>query len=347
MTDRQHTPHTEAEINGVTRYDINGIRAYRIPVEGIPNHITNVYLVLDGKEASLIDVGFNSEKARADLIDGFTTISDYFKEDIELDDVHNIVITHGHDDHFGMLGFERLKGRIVYMSGLDSAMITDYIREDQKWRVCCQELVHEAGCSVDLGSLWPYEEFQVQPGDYNIVEVADGQQVVNEYQVFGTPGHSPGHICIGIGSMLFLGDHVLSLTTPHQSPRSGWRGVGLEIYLDSLKKVANLGMALGLPSHEDTIYSIKDRAEGIERFHRKRLDELVDLCRQERSLYQLTDDYYRQHPELIQASSIDRLGTDDFLLALEEIKAHVEFLVDKSRLVSISDNNGIVKYKSP
>jgi hypothetical protein len=105
-------------------------------------------------------------------------------------------------------------------------------------------------------------------------------------------------------------------------------------------------MDLGLPSHEDTIYSIKDRAEEIERFHHERLDELVDLCGQEKSLYQLTDDYYRQHSKLIHASSIDGLGAQEFILALEEIKAHVEFLVDKGRLMSNGDTNGVVRYKS-
>ena len=341
---RQMTDGTE--INGVTRYDMGGIRAYRIPVESFPNHITNVYLVLDGKEASLIDVGFNSGKARADLMDGFTTIEASFEEDIGLGDVHNIVITHGHGDHFGMLGFEKLRGRALYMSGLDSAVVTDYQGEYLKWRGYLQNLVDEAGCRVDFGSLYPYEELPMRPGDYDLIKVFDGQQVINGYQVFGTPGHTPGHICIGIGSTLFLGDHVLSVTTPHQVPRTGWSGVGLEVYFNSLRKVASLGMDLGLPSHEDAIYSIKDRAEEIERFHHKRLDELVDLCGQEKSLYQLTDDYYRQHSELIHESSIDGLGTQEFILALEEIKAHVEFLVDKGRLTSNGDTDGVVRYKS-
>lgn len=330
----------------MTRYDLDGIRVYRIPVESFPKHVTNVYLVLDGKEATLIDVGFNSEKARADLLNGFATIKEAFREDVGLSDVGSIVITHGHGDHFAMLGYDELKGRKLFMSPLDSAVITNYQSEYFRWRDYLQILVNEAGCSVDFGQLYAYEDLPMQSDDYDLIGVADGQRVVNGYQVIGTPGHSPGHICIGIGTALFLGDHMLSVTTPHQVPRTGWGGVGLEVYLHSLEKVASLGMELGLPGHEDTIYSINDRAKEIERFHYRRLDELVGLCGTEKSLFEITDEYYRRHPELIQASSVSELVTEDFILALEEIKAHLEYVVDEGRLTAGDVSNGVVRYRS-
>ena len=113
MTNRHRGLYPEVEIDGITRYDIGRIRAYRIPVESFPSFFTNVYLILDGREVTLIDVGYNSEKARSDLINGFSTIAGSFKEDVGLGDVRNIVITHGHGDHFGMLGYDGLKGRTV------------------------------------------------------------------------------------------------------------------------------------------------------------------------------------------------------------------------------------------
>ncbi len=344
MTNRHRGPYPEVEIDGITRYDIGRIRAYRIPVESFPSFFTNVYLILDGREVTLIDVGYNSEKARSDLINGFSTIAGSFKEDVGLGDVRNIVITHGHGDHFGMLGYDGLKGRTVYMSGLDSALVTDYQEEYVKWRASNQKLIDEAGCTLDSEDVSSYDEFPVRPGDYDMVEVHDGQQVINGYRVCATPGHTPGHICVGIESALFMGDHVLSLTTPHQSPRSGWRGVGLEVYLDSLRKVADLGVGLGLPSHEDTIYSVKARAGEIERFHHQRINELAGLCQPEKTLYQITDHYYKNHPEFIQASGINQLGTEETLMALEEIKAHLEYLVDKGRLASSSDHSGVARY---
>ena len=137
---------------------------------------------------------------------------------------------------------------------------------------------------------------------------------------------------------------MLSVTTPHQVPRGSWGGVGLEVYLLSLEKVSDLHMELGLPAHEDTIYSIGGRAEEIARFHRRRLDELIGLCGGQKSLFELTDEYYLRHPELIQASSVNQLAAEDFILALEEVKAHLEYLVDHGRLVSHAGNNGVVRY---
>jgi glyoxylase-like metal-dependent hydrolase (beta-lactamase superfamily II) len=347
MVERQGSSHmAEGKTGGVTRYDLGGIRVYRIPVECFPKHFTNVYLVLDEGQATLIDVGFNSEKAKADLLNGFAKVREAFKEDVALEDVRSIVITHGHGDHFAMLGYQELKGRTVYMNALDSAVVTDYRREYFRWRDYLEVLASEAGCSMDFGGLQAYEEVPLRSGDYDLKWVSDGQQVVNGYQVVCTPGHSLGHICLGIDRALFLGDHMLSVTTPHQVPRTSWGGAGLEVYLRSLERVSNLGMELGLPGHEDTIYSIRDRAEEIARFHHRRLDELTSLCGGEKSLYELTDEYYLQHPELIQASSVDKLVAEDFVLALEEIKAHLEFMVDHDRLVSSAGSNGVVRYKS-
>jgi hypothetical protein len=127
-------------------------------------------------------------------------------------------------------------------------------------------------------------------------------------------------------------------------PKSGWSGVGLEVYLQSLTKVADLGFELGLPAHEEAIPSIRGRSEEIRVFHQRRLDELCQVCGQGKNLYELTKEYYLRHPELIQAPSIDDLGTEDFILALEEIKAHVEHLVEGGRMVVSTSASGVPRY---
>lgn len=335
----------ETQVEEIIRYSSGGIRVYRIPVESFPNHVTNVYLLLNG-EATLIDVGFNSDTGRTDLERGFAIVRQEFDEPVSLEGVSNIVITHGHGDHFGMLEHPKLKGKRLYMSPPDTKVIKDYQGEYQAWKQYVGALAQEAGCHVNLDELFERDQLAFTQGDYELIEVHELQKIIGSCTVHHTPGHSPGHICIGCGPFVFLGDHLLSVTTPHQVPKGGWSGVGLQVYLDSLVKVAGLGFALGLPAHEEAIYSIRDRARDIELFHYQRLDELHSLCGEEKNLYELTRDYYARHPELIQASTIDALATGDFVLALEEIKAHVEHLVDNGRLVTTGGGEGIPSYLS-
>ncbi|MCX5991079.1 MAG: hypothetical protein NTZ04_01915 [Chloroflexi bacterium] len=69
----------ETRIEGVVRYSSGGIRVYGIPVESFPNHVTNVYLLLD-RDPTLIDVGFNSDAGRGDLERGFDVVRQEFGE---------------------------------------------------------------------------------------------------------------------------------------------------------------------------------------------------------------------------------------------------------------------------
>ena len=333
----------ETRIDGVTRYASGTVRAYRIPVESFPDHFTNVYVLVD-REATLIDVGFNSDTGRSDLEKGFATISKDFGESISLADVGNIIITHGHGDHFGMLEYPKLKGKRLYMSAPDTKMIKDYHNEYLAWKRYIRSLSKEAGCDLNFDDLYDYDQLAFRQEDYYLTEVHDLQQIINGYTVHHTPGHTPGHICIGHGPFLFLGDHLLSVTTPHQVPKSGWSGAGLEVYLQSLTKVANLDFKLGLPAHEEVIHSIKERAEEIRAFHYRRLDELCGICSEGKSLYELTKEYYLRHLEFVKASSIDELGTEDFILALEEIKAHVEHLVENHRMAVGAADSDIPRY---
>lgn len=337
----------EQKSGNVTRYAFDGTRVYRMDVESFPGHVTNMYLILDQK-ASLVDLAFNGPKAAADLLRGFQTINTEFAERVSIGDISDIVITHGHGDHFGMLEFDALKGKKsrVYIHPLDSRIIRDYHGVYLDWKDAMAELLREAGHVMDVQYLFPTDTLDYDQDDYEVIEIEDGDTIVNGYEVCHTPGHSLGQICLKVGPVVFLGDHMLSLTTPHQVPLSTWQGAGLTSYLASLQKVTRLGVDLGLPAHEDTIYPVSARAREIEAFHYRRLDELEELCDKERTLYELTDIYYRRHPELIQATCLDEMVVGDVLLALEEIKAHIEVMLEQGRVHVSSARDGVPRYLS-
>jgi len=55
----------------------SGARVYRMPVETFPNHINNVYLILDGPHSTLVDVGSGFDQSVADLRSGFEEVDLY------------------------------------------------------------------------------------------------------------------------------------------------------------------------------------------------------------------------------------------------------------------------------
>jgi len=335
----------EIKIDGVTQYTSGDINIYRIPVENFPNSFTNDYLILD-REASLVDVGFDGEKSRADLERGFEIINKKFNKSVGLESVNHIVITHGHIDHCGMLSYPQLKGRRLYIHEFDTGIVENFDEESSCWMEQMTRLVMEAGWDICLEGAFFTTQFTVEPGDYDLIRLKDGDEIINGYKVCHIPGHAPGMICLEVGNLVFLGDHMLSSTTPHQSPKSHG-GAGLQAYLESLKKVARRDARLGLPAHGDTIYTVKERVAELGKFHQQRLDELAEMCQIEKSLGQLTTEYYGRHPELMMSASNKGFSEEsNWILALDEIAAHVEYLLEHNRIEIAGADHRVIRYRS-
>ena len=114
------------------------------------------------------------------------------------------------------------------------------------------------------------------PVDFSLREeemVADG------FRFFPVPGHCPVLVCVQVADVLFMANHVLSRITPHQSPESITRNVGLGHYFDSLRKVRDLpGTSLCLGGHELPIHNLPERVDEICASHEQRLHKVLDLC---------------------------------------------------------------------
>ena len=335
----------ETQVGEVTEYVWDAIRVYKIPVHSYRGHATNMYFILDGG-ITLVDVALDTKEARDDLENGLQAIERDFGQSVRIRDVTGVFITHGHADHWGMLSNQKFKGKKVYIHQRDTLFLKDFgnMRANSRGRI--GNLIKEAGWSLSMDNLFSLDDILSEPQSVEIIEVQDGQNIIDGYEVYHVPGHSPGHIILKVGPILFLGDHILSKTTPLQIPGSMLEGCGVRLYINSLQKVAALGDHLGLPAHEDTVYSVKDRAEEIEAFHYQRLLDIFELCRQEKNLFTITDEYYQLRPETINGKALADLPRDEQILALEEIKAHVEYLMDDGRIVITGAPNGVLIYQA-
>ena len=166
------------------------------------------------------------------------------------------------------------------------------------------------------------------------------------------PGHSPDELVVRYENVLFSGDHVLPLITPHPSMtmdyggfrehmpghyHAGNRYFGLKVYLQSLKRVPTLGEDLViLPAHR-AFYRYKfnpiftARAIEILDHHVERCYEILELLKvSPMEPVALTRKYF---PHI-------KRNSRHFYIAFTEALAHLELLEEAGDLVCLDDGSG-------
>ena len=171
-----------------------------------------------------------------------------------------------------------------------------------------------------------------------------GDQVGN-LTFMAAPGHSPDELCVIMEDMVFTGDHVLPEITPHPTTKTEYtpeikqllpdeyhqedQYYGLETYLKSLKKVADLGQQISvLPAHRlynrDKFNFLNTRrADEILRHHTARLGSLLARIGAEPTgLEDVTRGIFDRR----------KLMGGNLFAALLEMVAHIEVLQDTGDL---------------
>ncbi|MBW2367527.1 MAG: MBL fold metallo-hydrolase [Deltaproteobacteria bacterium] len=338
-------------VRGVRKFfSTNGEVIYRIPVLSFPgddwrSHFTNCYLIV-GKQVVLIDCGTTfSEKG---FEEGMGVVRNFYGEDIGTEDIDSIIITHGHVDHFAGLSFLYPKCNAdIMVHEMDAEAVEEVGARHRMVHHAIKEFLQQSGMPearikklVDL-----HRMFKADLKGVPVTQrLSDGDRIINDYEIIHTPGHCPGAICIKVGDVMFLGDHILNEITPHQSPKFYMKGMGLIHYIPSLLKVyANTrDVCIGLPAHNDAVPSIKTRTLEIIDMHHERLGSLLMLLTEPKNIYDLTNQYF---------SEIEgrELKGYDYMLAVEEIGAHLEYLVETLKCVEVTtdrhDKKGVFLFR--
>ncbi len=299
-----------------------GVDIYRFSMQLFPNGFVGHAYILEGAgELTLVDCGSGIGTSNDDLLAGIADIGQRFNRKFSLRDIQRIIITHGHIDHFGGLAFVKEQtGASVGIHELDRRVLTNY---EERVIVATKALgIYFARAGIEPAlreSLFKMYGFAKQhvtsiEVDFNILDelVLDGMEFIH------TPGHCPGQVCIRLGDVLLSADHVLSRTTPHQSPESITHYMGLDHYADSLRKLLRFeGIELALGGHEDPIHDVYGRIQAILASHNRKLDRICKIM--------------RDHGEPMTINAISRAMYPQVegyhvLLAIEEAGAHIEYL---------------------
>ncbi len=315
---------------------------YRIPVETFPNHINNVYLIVDprqGGTSTLVDVGSGLPQSIEDLHGGFEALRAHFGVTLRLEAVQHVLITHSHIDHFGYVGwFQAHTGAAVYIHELDARVLQNFeeriVLASKDVRVFLERSGLGPAAREELE-----EMYRAGKSFFKSVrldrKLRDGDRIGPGYVVHHVPGHCPGQICLQVDDVLFTADHVLARITPHQSPAAITPFCGLELYLQSLEKIRRLpGIRLALPGHEEEIPDLGARIDAIAAHHHERLDRVLDICRAPQSLLEVSRALFGERDGYTR------------LLALEEAGAHVEYLFQRGAL-SIANLEEVTAQPNP
>lgn len=327
-------------VAGVQRFQAGGgTRIYCMSVETFPHHVNNVYLLVEDGSRILFDCGSGAPSSRRDLALGFAVVREAFHEDVRYEDVDWCVVSHAHFDHFGGANVVKDETRArLAVHELDARVLSCFSERIVIASKDCDIFWRRAGVPDDDRTrlLEMYQSaksaFRAQPVDRAL---RDGDTIGPGYRVHHVPGHCPGLMCLQVHDVLLTSDHVLSRITPHQFPQAITPFAGLEHYFHSLAKVRRLdGVNFALGGHEEPIWDLRARIDAIALFHRDRLAKTLDLCREPRTVAQVS-----------QAMFGEQEGYSR-ILALDEAGAHVEYLHQLGK-IHIANLDEVARSRDP
>ncbi|MEC7747623.1 MAG: MBL fold metallo-hydrolase [Chloroflexota bacterium] len=295
--------------------------------------------VIEGDDLTLVDPGCYGSLT-------------YLEQGLEalgrsLTDVTRIVVSHGHMDHDGSCP------PVIRKSGAElwAHEIYGFMLQADRGDV-------ERGWRREVQGFKDFENSEtmtrvMEHRELNRDLVLD-HPVTDELQAGGltfyyTPGHSPDELCILFDQVLFSGDHILPLITPHPSVAMSYNSFkkslppaysssndiyGLKALLTSLKRMALLeGDITVLPAHRAFHRGQFNpigvsRATEIMEHHRNRCYELTQVMRAgPKDLVTITREYFSDR----------EVEAQNFFLAFTEVMAHIELMQEAG---DISTNSG-------
>lgn len=244
------------------------------------------YFINDEKKV-LVDCGHKADES-------FELIKNQMNElDLDISDLDEIWLTHGHPDHFGQAArlaeasgagvFGHAKERSNFAGNDDGALFDTFFRDHH---------IPEKHITQMVDQLDWLQQFQmpvvpewIEEGD----EVSSGKLT---FRVRHTPGHAPGHLILfGDDGLIFGGDvlleHVSTNALINFDPDTKVRNKSLLQYRKSLRWMRDQD-GLVLPGHGEFITNIREVADHHLSDHRRRYQEIKQLLsRKPYSLYEL------------------------------------------------------------
>lgn len=228
----------------------------------------NCYVVIDGNDQLIVDVGPNTEDARQVWLRVI--------DELHLDHP-TVFLTHLHADHAGLLETDIFGNPHVilsqenyhdYLVKMSDAYLLDLRNKRLREGIPAEEVAALETLGVSYYTDLP------NTTSLRFVHEGDFIQVgAYSFHVVDTSGHTPGHISLyePLAGLMFGGDHVLYVISPVLGTQMGATDV-LSVYLQNLDKVAALEVSLLCHSHGPLLDGGRARTQWIKAHHLKRVE---------------------------------------------------------------------------
>jgi glyoxylase-like metal-dependent hydrolase (beta-lactamase superfamily II) len=279
-----------------------GILRSQLPIS-LPGlgHV-NCYLLEDERGVAIVDPGLPGPQSWRALVDRLKQAG------YKPRNVHTVVVTHSHPDHFGGAGRMRdtygaevishRSFRTWFDATEDEALPDDGDdpEADAETNSSTSPFGRQMPWRSDVTFRPPLKRrltlgfyrhalsrFVRTPAPTRRVDDAEVIRLARrDWVAVHTPGHTNDHLCLydPEGGVVLSGDHVLPTITPHISGLVAGADP-LSAFFGSLQKVAGLeGVTLALPAHGHPFGDLAGRAQEIRDHHEERLDALRAAARE-------------------------------------------------------------------
>jgi glyoxylase-like metal-dependent hydrolase (beta-lactamase superfamily II) len=306
-----------------------------------PVGTVNVYLI-EGEPLTLVDCGVNSPETLTLLTESLAQLNH------RLDDIERVIISHHHVDHLGAIQHlvEASSPEVVahaytvpYLEKPHAARLRNRSFTDVAFR--------QAGVPQAVIDLMDEQDTYYE----SLMTVASVGQVVDEgdvlalggrdWQVYHTPGHAGGLICLfqPDSGVLLSSDHLLGHISSNpliEAPEPGHkRPRRLVEYIAHLKRIAALTPTIAYTGHGDPIEDVGELIAKRLDLNERRTEKVARFFEHEQrhTLYDLS--------RLVFPTATD----SEAYLTLSEVLGHIDILEVAGRLEREMSSQGVVYWK--
>ncbi len=253
----------------------------RLPLPFALNHV-NCYLLRDSDGWTMLDTGLNWPESQQAWQAAFAELQ------IDEKQLHRIILTHMHPDHFGSAGYWQARtGAPVYMSPRE-AELAQTVWVENGWR---EELSsgfwQRAGVTgavlETVTTTTDRLRQRTMPHPVVVEHLLPATTITmagRNWQILQAPGHADGQLIFydAAEQLLLSGDQVLMKITPNIGLWPTTEGDPLARYLASLATLAKLPVQVAWPGHGRPITEWQARLDELQSHHQQRLAKMLDAA---------------------------------------------------------------------